>query len=580
MRQKQQQYNGGSGRQWRQETGWGLGIKLAPLDFASASSGTIKIDLNSPRQGLEIINESINGLDITVPQTSDSYSVPPQHKRVVIFPHPYQEAYWAIDYSLSAINAPLNQAFLRVLSPQEVQDAIDSGAIDIPLSARQANIGNQSLNVSSVPELVNDGNNPNTTIIEATPSDQTGSALIVRNDGSAQWDILSASSQLQVLEVIRGDHVNAKATVVLGDVNDYTITSVYGTAEYANNVPAGGISGIIPSGQIGVGYPATDLSGNLPSSQISGIIPASQISSGYPAGDIAAGALVAGVTSPNYLALAGGTMTGLLSSDIPGSSTGGVNHWRITQAAGSGITAGDYYIGVNTDGTLLLWDNVAGEVIFELKDKNISLQQITNYSGTHAPNGTNAIGFNLNGVPGYGGVQAADTAVLASANTFRLKQNNYWDGTSDRYVTANPAYQLALLSGTLRIITNTGSPVAGGVITWGNWLPIDTAENLDDPVAGNYINSSGGVVRLGGTAHMVVQLNHGSGITGFSMFTGTTAGSTAVNHGLGATPTVVLVTPKVAGISYTISVTNFTATQVTILQDSGTSIPFTAIAFY
>lgn len=210
-----------------------MAFRLPNLEFDIVQSGTLDLHLTSPRQGIEIINESTNGIAITVPYNSDSYEVPPQHKRIVIFPNPYDEVYWKIDYSLAASNAPANLAIVRILTTQEVQDAIDAGSIDVPLSARQANVGNQQgLTVSNTPSIINNNNPAGSTIIETQPDDQTSAAILATNDGALLWQLLSQNQQLNILNFVRGSQ-NTKANVTIGDQTDPSILTVHGTADNA-----------------------------------------------------------------------------------------------------------------------------------------------------------------------------------------------------------------------------------------------------------------------------------------------------------------------------------------------------------
>lgn len=99
---------------------------------------------------------------------------------------------------------------------------------------RLSNVGNQSLPTASSPGIVNDGQPPNQRIIESTPNDQTTSAIDATNDGSMQWNILSAGQQMQVLQVIRGNTGTVKATITLGDANDPTLLVMHGQADNAS----------------------------------------------------------------------------------------------------------------------------------------------------------------------------------------------------------------------------------------------------------------------------------------------------------------------------------------------------------
>lgn len=102
----------------------------------------------------------------------------------------------------------------------------------LPNYDRLSNVGNQTLPTASTPALVNDGNAPNTEIIEATPSDQQASSWDFNNDGSGFLQVLSSGVLRNVLAIIRGN-LTQEAQVTFGDPNDITMTTIHGTCDNA-----------------------------------------------------------------------------------------------------------------------------------------------------------------------------------------------------------------------------------------------------------------------------------------------------------------------------------------------------------
>lgn len=129
-------------------------------------------------------------------------------------------------------------------------DEIVANTYPIPL-VRNTNVGG-IVATSTTNTLVNDGSAPNTQIIETTPSDQATSAFKLDNEGNLTIRTVDSGVWSVILSIVEGSGGGAATKLF------------HGTAD---NVPASGVT---------------------------------------------AGALPAGVTSPNYLALTGGTLTGEL----------------------------------------------------------------------------------------------------------------------------------------------------------------------------------------------------------------------------------------------------------------------------
>lgn len=95
---------------------------------------------------------------------------------------------------------------------------------------------------------------------------------------------------------------------------------------------------------------------------------------------------------------------------------------------------------------------------------------------------TTRFGIGLHGTTDVG-IESVAYTVIGGQSGLILKQNNYYNGTNHLFVAANPAYQfdmggsLSGIGGSVSVRTNTNSPSAGGVITWGAWTAIDFGLN-------------------------------------------------------------------------------------------------------
>lgn len=174
---------------------------------------------------------------------------------------------WTIDYyDLTTIAANGN----ITLTPSMLSSAINapsSVALLTVLAAgdkltgtypcalnRQTNLGNGSIATTTTNTLINDGSAAGTQIIETTPTGEATSAFVVDNSGNLTLRTLNSNVWAVILSIISGGA--SPATALFHGI--------------ADNVPATGVT---------------------------------------------AGALPAGVTSPNYLPLTGGTLTGQLTLD-------------------------------------------------------------------------------------------------------------------------------------------------------------------------------------------------------------------------------------------------------------------------
>lgn len=109
----------------------------------------------------------------------------------------------------------------------------------LPNYDRLSNVGNTVTTQGGSANVKNDGNTPGTQVIETTPSDQTQSAIIINNDGSALWQILSANVLRTVLSIIRGNNGATKAQVQFGDAGDTSIATLYATMGAGSIIPEG-----------------------------------------------------------------------------------------------------------------------------------------------------------------------------------------------------------------------------------------------------------------------------------------------------------------------------------------------------
>lgn len=78
---------------------------------------------------------------------------------------------------------------------------------------------------------------------------------------------------------------------------------------------------------------------------------------------------------------------------------------------------------------------------------------------------------------------AGGQSSLGGQSGLILKQNNFYNGAHDIFIANAAAYQFDMggsvsgIGGSVSVRTNTNSPSAGGVITWGAWTAIDFGLN-------------------------------------------------------------------------------------------------------
>jgi hypothetical protein len=83
------------------------------------------------------------------------------------------------------------------------------------------------------------------------------------------------------------------------------------------------------------------------------------------------------------------------------------------------------------------------------------------------------VGFGLNGSSDSGFMlgSSGGALVFGTYGSCWWKINTYFDNTNDRYWTAATAYQLNFTGAAFQIRQSTGTPAAGGIVTWGSWRP-------------------------------------------------------------------------------------------------------------
>lgn len=156
---------------------------------------------------------------------------------------------------------------------------------------------------------------------------------------------------------------------------------------------------------------------------------------------------------------------------------------------------------------------------------------------------TNRFGIGLNGSTDTG-FESTTYATVEGQSGVLIKQNAYYDGSTHRFVTANPAYMWDFggsISGTVGSIamrTNTNTPGAGASITWGAWqfvipsLTSDggklTSDGAGDLTAVQYNGPAASNAILNATSGNTVQLS----INGVSQATITTGNVHIDGHGL------------------------------------------------
>lgn len=273
---------------------------------------------------------------------------------------------WSQDMTLgNAGQASISIVQIDGYTPDEVISTVYPVAIP-----RTFNLGNTVPINTSSNSVVNDGNAAPTVFIESTPLGQGASSISQANDGSGTWQILSANVLRKIFNFVRGNTGSGKAVLTIGDAGDPSILTVHGNCDTATT--------------------ATTATSATSASSV-------------PATGVTAGALAAGVTSPNYMPFSGGTFT----NDVTFNqfATAKFDTTAIFDQAQSGSPAAllqlqssdqspnaRWTINQNTDGSLVLTDNTDGHTFLHARTAGgVSFEGIGFMNGNGA--GTFSHGF-------------------------------------------------------------------------------------------------------------------------------------------------------------------------------------------
>ena len=248
-----------------------MSVQVANIDFSSAVVGqtgrivnlsqllpppTIAQQMrpqdNTQVAHLSMFNESGALLTILLPDTLQTKTLPAG--RWLILPIPPNET--EVDYQIVALaaGAPFHNLLVDYFYPGEAVEAL--GVVGNSPVGVSGNVSTSGAGGTSF--IKNDGAAPATSIAESTPSDQVSSSVSLNNDASGFLQVLSANVLRKILNVVRGNATTGKAVVTLGDSNDATITTFYGSLQGAQPASVGAITtaasyGWIPTG-VGSGF--------------------------------------------------------------------------------------------------------------------------------------------------------------------------------------------------------------------------------------------------------------------------------------------------------------------------------------
>lgn len=312
-----------------------------------------------------------------------------------------------------------------------------------PADARINTVGNVVATSGSSNTLQNDGNAPGTQVIEMTPSDQASSSVQEYNDASGFHKILSAGVLRTVWNFIRGNSGTGKATLTIGDSVDTSILTVYATLGPGSVVPVGVIAaGTLPAGVL------------IPGSQVSSAV--NQALQIMESGSAGIGGHWDSTNRIAHLRQAG--FSGNVAVAIDGyNSTGGI------------FTEG---LLVDANGLVSIPAGMGSAIAFP----NADGAWFGGYAAGTVPTSNTA--YLAAGAQGTESdlelvsVGQALSSIADWTNGYVLKINNYYDGTNDRFIAAKSALQIifktdqAVTGPSIQWRWNSGTPVAGGIITW------------------------------------------------------------------------------------------------------------------
>lgn len=142
-------------------------------------------------------NESSVSLIVTVNQ--DRFRVHPWEIAKITFDEPCPIIYWAQEVMLTnSSSAPISLCLIDAYTSDEVV----TDAFPIPL-VRTTNVGGV-VNTATVETLINNGNLPNTLIIQTQPSDQSTPAFQLDNEGNLVLRTVSSNVWSIIMQVIDG----------------------------------------------------------------------------------------------------------------------------------------------------------------------------------------------------------------------------------------------------------------------------------------------------------------------------------------------------------------------------------------
>ena len=200
-------------------------VLVTKFDPTATTSGSFPIPLPQNRAlggifgNILMANESSVSLIITVNESR--FRCPPWMLIKIPLKEITQSISWAQEVILTnAASAPISLVLVDGWTPDE---EIGTG-YPIPL-VRNTNVGGV-VNTALVETLINDGNPPNTQVIETTPSDQATSAFVLDNEGNLTLRTLSTNVWSIILQIVQGTTV-AAATALF-----------HGTADVASSVAA------------------------------------------------------------------------------------------------------------------------------------------------------------------------------------------------------------------------------------------------------------------------------------------------------------------------------------------------------
>lgn len=414
-----------------------MSINLQPQNLATALVGTQgSINLKVPNRAgtvgnkypqVVFFNESGCGVQINFQGSAREGILP--------------AGVWSKPIPVYNQDTAINYQVLYVIpnSPVSILYAVLYDADEVPLET--AALGNSPIGISgnvttsNVQTLTNDGNSAPTQIIESTPSGQGSSSFSLNNDGSGFWQVLSANTLKQIINVVRGNTGSGKAVVTIGDATDLTITTYNGLLNKINS-DAGAIT--------------SDGAGNFTAN--TSVASAGTISS-LPA------ALPGGTTSYMFVKVAPNS-TGRISMGLRADGSG-------TFRIGNNGTA--YSVEQYTDGTNLL----VGTGINIVPSATGLIIANKGLGATGAAGAS--IGLGINGTETDMEITSIGQILsLNSDQSFYIKFNNYWNGTNDKFITtaSGQAWQFFMSSAGPQVRRSTNTVTAGSNITWGGFVNV------------------------------------------------------------------------------------------------------------